>query len=351
MTAAEPMVLSAWTSTLVRALDARGLSGASLASRVGIDAAVLSDPEARIPLRCTTALWRLAVDVTGDPCFGVEVSRHARPGSFQTLGLGVVSSRTLADALERIVRYGDVVLTGERRNVVRCVADRYELVLGSLEAGDVQPAPESMEAILASIVRVARFLLRTDITPVAVHLARQAPPPSDRFERFFGCEITYGCEHYLLAFDRTLVDQPLPAACDSLAEAADRLTREYVARLRPCGAFADEVRSVVVSLLTSGDATQRAVARALMMSERTLQRRLHDEGTTFRDVVADARIHLAKRLLVTERPGSQALARRLGFSEPAAFRRAFKRRTGMTPRDFVAEVDGLLPIADSVPRR
>jgi len=339
MAPVEPMVLAGWTSTLVRALDARGLAGAALASEVGIDVAVLASPEARIPLARTTALWRLAVEVTGDPCFGIEVSRHVRPGSFQSLGLGVVSSHTLADALDRVARFGDVVLTGERHNVVRSRDDRYELVLGSL-VGDLQPAPEAMEAILASIVRVARFLLRADVKPLAVELARPVPPPSDRFERFFGCEIAYGCDAHSLAFDRALAEQPLPAACDPLAHAADRLAGEYVERLRSSGAFAEGVRAVVASLLSSGEATQAAVARVMVMSERTLQRRLHEEGTTFRDVVSDARIDLAKQLLMTERPGAHALARRLGFSEPAAFRRAFKRRTGMTPSDFVVMVDG-----------
>src|SRR5688500_17715559 len=209
MTAVEPMVLAAWTSTLVRALDARGFEGAELARRAGIDPAALVSPESRIPLSRTTALWRLAVDVTGDPCFGVEVSRHVRPGSFQSLGVGVVSSQTLADALERIVRFGEVVLTGERVNVVRCRGDRYELVLGSLD-GELQPATEAMEAILASIVRVARFLLRSDVAPVAVRLVRAVAPPSDRFERFFGCPITYGCDEHELVFDRALVEQPLP---------------------------------------------------------------------------------------------------------------------------------------------
>ena len=339
MAAVEPMVLSAWTSTLVHALEARGLRGADLARNAGIDPGALADLEGRIPLARTTVLWRLAVEVTGDPCFGIEVSRHARPGSFQTLGLGVVSSHTLADALERMVRFGDVVLTGERRNLVRCSEDRYELVFGQLVGCSVQPAPEAMEAILASIVRVARFLLRARIAPAAVHLTRATRPSSDRFERFFGCDVVYGSEEHVLAFDRALADRPLPAACDSLADVADRLTGEYIARLRSSGGFTDEVRSVVLDLLRSGDASQNAVAHTLMMSDRTLQRRLQEEGTTFRELVADARIHLAKHLLMTERPSSHALARRLGFSEPAAFRRAFKRQTGMSPRDFVADVD------------
>lgn len=340
MAPVEPMVLAAWTSTLVRALDAQGMAGADLARQVGIDVSALA-PESRIPLAQTTALWRLAVEVTGDPCFGIEVSRHVRPGSFQSLGLGVVSSHTLAALLDRVARLGDVVLTGERRNVLRSHDDRYELVLGSL-VGDLQPAPEAMEAILASIVRVARFLLRADVAPLAVELVRPVPPTSDRFERFFGCKIDYGCDSHVLAFDRALAEQSLPTACDPLAHAADRLAGEYVERLRTPTDFAAAVGRVVASLLSSADAqhgTQAAVARIMVMSERTLQRRLHDEGTTFRDVVCDARIELAKQLLRTGGLGPQALAHRLGFSEPAAFRRAFKRRTGMTPSTYVVTAD------------
>lgn len=341
MAAGEPMVLAAWTSTLLRALNARGLCGDALAREAGITPEALADPEARVPLTATTALWRLAVQVTGDPCFGIEVSRHVRPGSFQSLGLGVVSSRTLADALERSIRFGDVVLTGKRRNTLTRHDEVYQLVLGVLEA-PIQPAMEAMEAILASIVRVTRFLVRSDVAPLEVRLVRPAAPPSRRFERFFGCPVTYGAEEYALTFDRALVEQPLPAACDRLAQAADRLALEYVERLRSSGAFADEVRGVVASQLASGVTTTSAVARALATSERTLQRRLRDEGTTLRDVVCDARIDLAKQMLIAERVGSHELARRLGFSEAAAFRRAFKRSTGLTPRDFVAELRGPL---------
>lgn len=340
MAAAEPMVLASWIATLVRALDADGIDGRALAGEVGIDVDALDRAqESRVPLTRTKELWRLAVEATGDPCFGIEVSRHVRPGSFQALGVGVVSSRTLFEAFDRIIRFGDVVLTAERRNLLRRRGERYELVLGGV-CGDVQPALESMEAILASIVRMTRFLVRRDVSPVAVHLVRPEPPASSRFERFFGCDVAYGCGEHLLAFDRDLVERPLPAACEALAKAADRLASDYVERVRTSAPFVDEVRAAVSALVAHGEPTAAAVAGVFAMSDRTLQRRLHEEGATFRDLVCEARIDLAKQLLATERPGVHALAHRLGFSEPAAFRRAFKRRTGMTPADFVADLDG-----------
>jgi AraC-like DNA-binding protein len=339
MPAPELTVLAAWTATVVRALDARGIDGVSLARAAGIDPAVFAQDDARIPLSLTTELWRLAVDATADPCFGIEVSRHVRPGTFRALGVGIVASETLREALDRSVRFACLVLSGERENLTRMREGCYEVVMG-LPPGPVQPSNEAMEAIMGTLVRTARFLVDRTAGPVAVHLRRPTAPATDRFERFFGCPVTYGAEQHVLAFDAALVDRPLPAACSEVARTADHLAAQYLDRTRPVGFLTDEVRCAVMSLLEHGEPTPATVAARLAMSARTLQRRLHDEGTTFRDVVTEARLTLAKQLLTTERLGSHQLAHRLGFSDPAAFRRAFKRGTGVTPAAFVAQVRG-----------
>jgi AraC-like DNA-binding protein len=183
-------------------------------------------------------------------------------------------------------------------------------------------------------VRAARFLKSRDLDPVAVGLCRPRRPTSDRFERFFRCPVTYGAGWYTLAFPETEVVRPLPAGCAEAALAADQAVAAYLECIRSSGPVADRVREVVAALLASGDATSAAVAGQLAMSERTLQRRLHEEGTRFRDVVADVRIGLAKQLLVEDRLTAEQVAGRLGFSDPTAFRRAFKRHTGMTPGEF-----------------
>lgn len=103
---AAPSVLGTWAPlTLIWALDARGFDGHALAARAGIDLALLADPNSRYPITSTTRLWRLAVEVTGDPCFGLWASRFVKPTTFQALGFAVFASRTLREAFERMVRY------------------------------------------------------------------------------------------------------------------------------------------------------------------------------------------------------------------------------------------------------
>lgn len=332
----EPDVLGSWTATVIHALDQCGVDGAALAAAAGIDVEGLDDPDRRVPLTKSTRLWHLAAEATGDPCVGLQVARHVRPGTFHGLSVGVVSSPSFRDALERMVRFGRVVLnpTGQ--------ADLTE-VDGTLRwtlwwaPGTTAPSHESMEAILASMVRAARFLMDRDLRLDEVELIRPVRPENSRFERFFGCPVRYGSDRYLLAFPVEPTDRTLPTACGDAARGADDVVRAYLDRAAPTDRVTDHVRAVVVGQVDQhGDVTAASVAAELAMSPRTLQRRLREEGTAFRDVVADVRIELAKRSIASGTDSVEAIADTLGFSDASAFRRAFKRRTGMSPREFAA---------------
>jgi AraC-like DNA-binding protein len=330
-----PTVLAAWTATLVRALDAHGIDGMALAREAGIDPSSFTIEDARIPLIRSTELWHLAVDATGDPCFGIEVSRFVRPTTFNALGLGIVASESFRKALDRIVRFASVVLSP---SIETAVADEKGRLVYTCHAAPDTPRPsyESIEAIGASIVRAARFLMDRNVSPCEVRLERPEQPASDRFEMFFRCPVRYGADRHRIAFDASVADRLLPTRHADLGSVADRLTAEYVERVQSSGRLTNQVREVVARALADGEPTQRAVAARLAMSCRTMQRRLQEESTTFRDVVADVRIARAKQLMWSERLPTSLIAERLGFSDTAAFRRAFKRRTGMTAGEFSA---------------
>ncbi len=98
--------------------------------------------------------------------------------------------------------------------------------------------------------------------------------------------------------------------------------------------FKQEVEAAIEPLLGSGDVGIGEVARALGMSRQTLYRRLKAEGVTFEEVLEAKRRQLAIRYLALDRSSVKAAAYKLGFSEPAAFSRAFKRWTGTSPSRF-----------------
>jgi AraC-like DNA-binding protein len=98
--------------------------------------------------------------------------------------------------------------------------------------------------------------------------------------------------------------------------------------------FKKEVESAIEPMLGSGEVSIDRVARELGMSRQTLYRRLKAEGTTFEAVLDAKRRQLAVRYLGLDRSSVKAAAYKLGFSDPAAFSRAFKRWTGTSPSDF-----------------
>ena len=112
----------------------------------------------------------------------------------------------------------------------------------------------------------------------------------------------------------------------------------YLERIAPGAVVTDQVRHVVADLLADGEVSSSRVAGRLAMSARTMQRRLQDEGTSFREVVTHVRVTLAKRAMDSGTTSVPVLADRLGFSDAGAFRRAFKRVTGLTPGAYAAAI-------------
>jgi AraC-like DNA-binding protein len=327
--AAEPSsVLTSWTGTLLRALDERGVDVAAMLTEVGLDDCIRTDPERRIPLQASTRLWNAALAATGDDSFGIEVSRHVRSGTFHGLGHAFMTSPTLRAALERAARFSRVT-ADMAVGSTRFDGDDFVFVNGWRE-GTARPADIAVDAAMAAIVRAARAMLGRDLAPTRVELIRPIPSRRARFEEFFRCPVHFEATDDLLAFTLRDVERPVPGGHDRLATLADQTVADYLAGLERA-TVTGRLRELLVDAIAAGEPDVDAVASELAMSRRTLQRRLHDEGTSFRDVLATTRCDLAQALLATGAGSVTEIGHRLGFSETAAFSRAFRNWTGESP--------------------
>ncbi len=327
--------IGSWAGTIIRALDARGLHGDELARAAGIKPESLQDVDARVPRDALTRFWHLAVQTTGEPCFGLTVIRYAAPTSFHALGYAVLASETLKEALERIVRYrrliGDIVtLSLEERD------DRYRFTIDVSSSPGAVPF-EAVDAFAATIVRQAR-LLRGDraLAPLAVSLQRPEPAISAPFQRAFRAPVSFSQPLNFLEFRRADLELRLPAANAELARRNDEVVVRYLARLEEAG-LSTRVQQAVLDTLPNGAPTKQMVARRLGMSPRNLQRHLATEGTSFKELLNDARMSLARTYIEAGRMPMTEIAFVLGFADISAFSRAFKRWTGRSPREYATK--------------
>lgn len=324
---------SSWALGIVQALEMGGVDCRRIFSELTLDYAALNDPDARFPQDGMTRLWQRAVELSGNPAIGLNMASVVRPGSFHVVGYALMSSRTLKEGFTRLVRYQRIIGEGADLSF-RLTPQGYELNL-AIHGDRLPAARQSMEASLAYSLAFCRWITGQPIKPLQVLF--QGPPPVDLqpFEQVFQGPMRFNADHYGLLFERADMDRPLPTANESLAQLHDRFAGEYLARFSE-SRVSHAARQVLCRLLPQGEPRREAVAQALNLSERTLQRRLQEEGGSFQQLLDDTRRELAQQYLAQPSLSLLEVAYLLGFADPSNFFRAFRRWFGQTPGEFRA---------------
>ncbi|UJR83913.1 Hypothetical protein I5071_59840 [Sandaracinus amylolyticus] len=314
-----------------------GADRARILERVGLTPDRLKDPEAHIPLPTHHQLWETAIEECGDRALPLRVAEDSDPAKFSVLGYTCMTAATVREALDRLARFLSLFLQGETLTLEQ-QAEEARLTLH-------QTAPRRLgrelsgESTMAKIVITVRMLIGHENggrtwSPSQVSFTHGAPTDTRPHEQLFGCSVRFGAPRTELIIPRAMLDLPLAKADPSLSAFFERHAEEMLRRM---GARADataRVRRAVSEALHAGEVSETNVSRRLGWSERTLRRRLGEEGTTFRQVLDDVRRELAQGWLVQSEMAIGEVAFLLGFSESSNFHRAFKRWTGQTPDEF-----------------
>jgi AraC-like DNA-binding protein len=188
---------------------------------------------------------------------------------------------------------------------------------------------------VAQWMMLGRSLVGRTWSPRRVAVRHEAPGDADAYERWFNAPVAFGAKRVEIVFDAQLLDLPVVGADPTLVRLLDRHIEQVLARLPRAASLVDRVRAEAARSISDGAApTAASIARALNMSERTLLRRLSEEDATPSDIIADVRRELASQYLRDPAVSITEAAFLLGYSEPSAFHRAFKRWTGVTPAEF-----------------
>lgn len=330
--AAQPTIASGAFKKLLASFAALGVDADALCAEVSIDRSKVEDRDARFPITKLWALWEACLARAPRPGSAVLVAQEYQPGDYGLVGFVAMNSATLGEALAHVVRYvglwtDDPEMRLDERGVLRVAYDaKLPECLGRRVATEAAPA---------ELLHGARVLTQTRVTPIEVRFAHEAPDDTSVHEAFFGCPVRFDAEDTAVVLRPEDLALPMPKADAQLGAFLRNMANDALASRpgRPASPH-DRIRGIVAEELQRGVPGLDQIARRLATSERTLRRRLEESGTSFRALVDETRADLARSYVADPRLPLSEVAFLLGFSEPSAFHRAFKRWTGATPQAF-----------------
>ena len=327
----EPSTLASWAAAVADALSARHIAAGPLLEQAGLDPQLLRQPGARYPARGMTRFWELAVQAS-DESLPLAVPRHVQPATMHVLGLSLRASRTLQDALLRMVRYSRLVT--DAADIQISIGESEIELIYRAPTRELRLADAAYVAFMATAVDLGRMLAGARHGLLACELRLPTPRDPAPYREFFGCPLRFGAPRNALRFARDALETPLPGADDHAARHYDAAASEYLARF-DSSPVSQRLRELLIRDLPSGEPTREALAAAMHLTPRTLLRRLASEGTNWKLLMNELRRELALSYLRQGRSAAE-ITWLLGFADPANFTRAFKRWMGQTPSGWRA---------------
>jgi AraC-like DNA-binding protein len=294
------------------------------------------DPQAQTEVRFTFSrirqFWDAVAEEVGDEWAGLHVALQLRRGAYGLLEFSARCAPNLEGALQRVVQYAPLI------NELAVSTLERQASLAQLElripGETLMFGRHGNVYMMTAIISIGRQIVARRWNPTTIWFANPRPPglQLDELAEALGTtDITFGAGANGMSLRAELLELPVVTADADLLPLLDRQARLSIAGRPTPDDFLGRVRRQLTESLREGRPTLVHVAKRLHMSERTLQRRLLDEGMSFQELLDHTRRTLARGYLEDPRLSLAEVSHRLGYAELRAFVRAFKRWTGTTP--------------------
>jgi AraC-like DNA-binding protein len=298
----------------------------------GVLVSQLDRPESRLTFQQELAFYRNALRLTGDPLIGLKLGEPFIPQRYGLFGYALLSAPTLRRAMNLAVNFGQLTFS----------FFSFEIGESGNQAWFAMKDPPPIEAALHDVyldrdmaAAVIDFgtVLGQPLPMQTVHLAHDGHGQQQRYRDHFGCEVLFSRYPSKLLFSADLLDLPLPQGDRETSRYFLQQCQMLIAKLKSQSHFAHDVRMILLARPGEFPSIDQAAER-LHMSTRTLRRKLKAEGSTFRELLEEVRLQMAREYLAeTSLPVSE-ISWLLGYSEPGNFSHAFTRWCGVSPRAY-----------------
>lgn len=326
-----PLTTAAALGPTVKLVEAERGSGAveKVLKGASLNWRVIENPRLKIRQQSSIRAMTLASRILGNPLFGLELGQAMQPVDWGLIGRYVADAPDLGSMMRRTIRsikyhqtHGIFAASMNENEV----SWSYRLSDGSVEEAHI-------DHVLATLPNLVRICAGDDWKPKRVDVQYQEVAWRRQIENFFDAPVRFGQERNAIVFDAELLHLRRPQPENNLPNFTLKDLRQMVAH-RPSAKPEYAVLAEIRLALPEGDTTIDRIAFKLGTSKRSLQRNLNQDGASFRDLVARARMLEATDMIRHTKTSLTDIAHILGYSDQPNFNRAFQKWTEMTPGQY-----------------
>ncbi len=311
-----------------------GIDRGELLRLASITPATLADPDTRLPMSALLRLWRAILERQEGTAISVRIGSTCKATRLGLVGYAMYYSRDLLEALHRFSRYIHIISEAVQFEVAK---DGEHTTLLFNAHPSLLALRHPVDAQLAAVLTVGREITQSDLVPIAIHLPSTKTGNTSAYREVFRCPVHFSHPDAAIVFATSQMRLPIKTSDPTLSGYLEELAGSTLTSLgAPNENDVNAVRRALWSELASGRPNLWRTASRLGISVRTLQRRLRENGTSFSAVLKELRRELSVELLADKKLAVSDVAFLLGYSEPSAFRRAFRRWRSVSPRRFRA---------------
>lgn len=336
-----PTVSSAYLSNYVETCIALGAPATQMYALVPGGRAALDQPDERFPAEVVVQVLDAAAVMTDNDGVGLRVGMQFRPASFLDVGYALSSAGTIKQALEINTRYQ--ALTQEIVRTSLEVSGGMARIRCAPALPGVEAMRRVMEAVFAGYATIGYWLLRDHGSPIeAMEFRHRDPGPASRevYETLFGKGVKFGAREDMMTFRSEIVMRPLSGENRDLVRLLTQRLETRLAALQEGVSLPQKVRNCLHSQMGRGRPGMAGTAQLLGFTERTLRRRLAEEGVSFAELLQAARKEAAEIYVREGKLSLSEIAHAIGYSDQSAFVRAFRSWFAMSPGAYRRQVWG-----------
>ncbi len=337
----KPMVPAVYMQNIIAFMEGQGISVDTLLHGTGVTQSMLQDPENRIKHALCHKILVKAFSQNTVPGYSLHYASLLKPAQHGFLGHAMMCARTVRESLKILERFAEtrgfpLGYRLDEENGGAALDIELTIPVGNMRR-------EYLEWGVTVALSIWSFDEQSDAPkPDLIELEYPEPDYTDVYQHFFDCPIKFGSARNAIHFGTSVLNRQLVNSNAAVRAFCEQRCELILSKFSSSGAMSDRVRTLLLnSPLPFPDA--EGVARTLCISNRVLRRRLHEEETSFRALVMEVREHLARRYLSDATLTVEEVSRLLGYAEPPAFSRAFKKWTGLSPDPFRIKQQALKP--------